>query len=140
LREVALEQRQSEIRKLARKQTLLPFDLGRGPLLRCSLLHLSDEQSLLLLTLHRLIADDWSVSLFVRDLARLYEASTQGQASPLAPVADQYANFVRSHEQPEAALAEHLAYWQKQVADAPPVLPLPADRSRPAVISWSGAS
>jgi amino acid adenylation domain-containing protein len=142
LRNATEEQQESLTRRLIREQAQQPFDLGRGPLLRCTLLQLPNEQSLLLLTLHRLIADDWSVAMLVRDLASLYEANLQEQPSPLPPVASQYADFVQlqAQEQTEEALAEHLAYWKRQVEDAPPVLPLPTDRPRPAVISWNGAT
>src|SRR5579884_1378594 len=142
LRDADQGEQESQIRRLQREQTLQTFDPGRGPLLRCTLLQLPNEQSFLLLTLHRLIADDWSVSLFVRDLANLYEANEREQSSPLSPVVSQYADFVQleAQEQSEDALSEHLAYWKQQVEDAPPVLPLPTDRPRPAVISWNGAT
>ncbi len=141
LRNVAQKQRESLAQRLIREQALQPFDLGRGPLLRCTLLQLPDEQSVLLLTLHRLISDDWSVALLVRDLANLYEASADNQLSPLPPVTSQYADFVvQEQELTESVLAENLAYWKQQVADAPPVLPLPTDHPRPAVTSWSGAT
>ena len=70
-----------------------PFVLSQGPLLRCTLLHLTSEQSLLLLHLHRIVCDDWSVALLVRELACLYDACAAGQPSPLPPLPWQYADF-----------------------------------------------
>src|SRR5713226_9761056 len=98
LRNVSQEQQQSLARRLVREQALSAFDLARGPLLRCTLLQLPNEQSLLLLTLHRLIADDWSAALLVREIASLYEANVHDLPSPLSSVASQYADFVQSQE------------------------------------------
>lgn len=137
-----VEQQQLLIQKLAHEQALLPFDLEQGPLVRCTLLQLSDEQSLLVLSLHRMIADDHAVALLIRELASLYDANADNQPSPLSPVSRQYADFAQAQEQAltEEALAEHLAYWKQQIEDAPSILPLPTDHPRPAATSWRGAT
>jgi amino acid adenylation domain-containing protein len=141
LQDESQAQQPSLIQRLQREQAQAVFDIGQGPLLRCALIQLSAEQSLLLLTVHRLIADDWAVALLIRELATVYEASADGQPSPLAPVSIQYAEFAQAQEQEQTteALAEHLAYWKQQVEDAPPILPLPTDHARPAATSWRGA-
>ncbi len=136
LQNISEEQQQAQLQRLTHEQALAPFDTEQGPLLRASLFQLSGTHSLLQLTLHRLIADDWTVALLVRELATLYEGTA------LSSVSSQYADFIKSQEQAltEEALAEHLTYWQQQIADAPSVLPLPTDRPRPATTSWRGAT
>jgi amino acid adenylation domain-containing protein len=142
LHNIAQEQQQARVRDLAREQALIPFNTEQGPLLRASLVQLSTTHSLLLLTLHRLIADDWTVSLLTREIANLYEADAKKATSALPPVSNQYADFIRTQEQAqtEEALAEHLAYWKQQIEDAPSVLPLPTDHPRPATTSWRGGT
>ena len=133
--------RVTDLRGTAAQQAQAPFVLDQGPLLRCTLVHLSSEQSLLLLHLHRIVSDDWSVGLLVRELACLYDACAAGGPSPLPPLPWQYADFAtwqREWLQGEAAAAE-LAYWRQQLASSPTGLDLPTDRPRPAVPSYRGA-
>src|SRR2546429_6243914 len=127
---------------LVTEQAQQPFVLSQGPLLRCMLLQLADEQSLLLLTLHRIVCDEWSVGVEVRDLACLYEACSSGQSSPLPPLSYQYTDFARRQHEEQAAetVAPHLAYWKQQLAEAPAVLQLPTDRPRPAVATLGGST
>jgi len=117
------------------------FDLTKGPLLRANLLRLGETEHVLLVTIHHIISDGWSVGVFVRELAALYEAYTAGRPSPLQELSIQYADFAawqRDWLQGER-LEEQLSYWRAQLSDAPQLLKLPTDRPRPPVQSYKGA-
>ncbi len=118
-----------------------PFDLIDGPLLRAHLLQLSETEHVLLLTMHHIVSDGWSMGVFVQELAALYDAYIAGRPSLLQELPIQYADFAvwqRDWLQGER-LEEQLSYWKSQLADVPPLLKLPTDRSRPPVQSYSGA-
>ncbi|HVR99815.1 MAG TPA: amino acid adenylation domain-containing protein [Thermoanaerobaculia bacterium] len=119
-----------------------PFDLTRGPLLRTLLLRIDREELLLLLTLHHIISDGWSISVLIRELTSLYRAFAGGQPSPLPELPLQYADFSRWQRERLSgpALEAHLAYWRKQLAGSPPSLDLPLDRPRPAVQTFRGST
>ncbi len=117
-----------------------PFDLARGPLWRLSLLRLAAGEHQLLLNLHHIVCDGWSVALLTRELAALYAAFVAGAPSPLAPLPLDYADFAawqRAHLA-GPAYGELVAYWRRQLAGAPPLLQLPTDRPRPAVETHRG--
>ena len=119
-----------------------PFDLERAPLLRATLLRLGPEDHRLLLTLHHIVSDGWSLGILYRELASLYEAFARGQLSPLPDPPLQYADF--AHWQREwlqgDRLNRHLAYWKEHLAGPPPALALPTDRPRPALQTYRGAT
>nr|AYM54404.1 nonribosomal peptide synthetase [Phaselicystis flava] len=141
LRALPPEARIEEARRLARAEARTPFDLARGPLLRAALLRLDEDEHVLLLSMHHTVADGWSVGVLAREITALYAASSRGEASPLAPLPIQYADWAawqREHLQ-GARLDELLAYWTRQLAGAPAALDLPTDRPRPAEPSFAGA-
>ena len=117
-----------------------PFDLARGPLFRAVLVRVGTGESLLLLDMHHIVADGWSLGVFFRELAALYEAFHQGRAPSLPALAVQYPDFAVWQREwlRGAVLDEQLAYWRERLAGAPPVLELPLDRVRPAVQSHRG--
>ncbi|MEA2693226.1 MAG: hypothetical protein QOJ16_2613, partial [Acidobacteriota bacterium] len=120
---------------LARAEGLAPFDLERGPLLRVRLLRLAPDRRLLLVSMHHIVSDAWSMEVFVRELAALYERS------PLPELHLQYADYAawqREWLQGEVLAAE-LAWWRERLAGAPGLLALPLDRSRPPVHTFAGA-
>jgi amino acid adenylation domain-containing protein len=121
--------------------TARPFDLSHGPLLRCRLLRLDDRESLLVLTLHHIVSDAWSLTLIARELGVLYGSFAAGRPSPLAELPVQYADFARWQRQQldDASLDRQIAYWKAQLQDAPTLLELPTDRPRPATRSFQGA-
>ena len=134
--------REERARRLAEQEAATPFDLSRGPLLRARLLRLSDSEHVLLLTMHHIISDGWSMGVLVREVAALYEAYRRGEESPLEELPIQYADFAvwqRGWLRGEV-LEEQLRYWREQLAGAPAVLELPTDRPRPPVQSFKGAS
>jgi amino acid adenylation domain-containing protein len=133
--------REAAVRRLAAREARQPFDLARGPLLRTALLRLADAEHVLLLTLHHIVSDGWSMGVLVRELAVLYAALAAGRPSPLPELPVQYADYAawqRSWLTGEA-LAAQLAYWRQALAAAPPLLDLPTDRPRPPVQTFRGA-
>jgi len=106
------------------------FDLTKAPLLRWKLLHLSEREHLLLLSTHHIVCDGWSAGVFVRELAALYDAFSQGQPSPLPELPIQYADFAIWQRQwlQGDVLETQLTYWKQQLGTIPPVLKLSSDR------------
>jgi amino acid adenylation domain-containing protein/non-ribosomal peptide synthase protein (TIGR01720 family) len=134
-------QRGEDALHLAAEDARQPFDLTQAPLLRASLLRLSECEHVLLFTLHHIITDEWSMAVLMREMGMLYEAFSRGEESPLEDLSIQYADYAtwqREWLRGEAQEKE-LSYWKKQLAGSPPVLELPADRPRPAVQSYRGA-
>ncbi|RYZ32408.1 MAG: non-ribosomal peptide synthetase, partial [Myxococcaceae bacterium] len=135
-------QREEEARRLANQEAHRPFDLEAGPLLRTSLVRLGDAEHLLLVTMHHIVSDGWSMGVLVRELTALYAAVHAAQAPTLAPLPVQYADFAVWQQgwlQGEA-LETQLAYWKEKLAGAPATLELPTDRPRPPVQSHRGAT
>ncbi|OYD97753.1 non-ribosomal peptide synthetase [Nostoc sp. 'Peltigera membranacea cyanobiont' 210A] len=118
-----------------------PFDLSSGPLLRVTLLVLSKTEHILLLNMHHIICDDWSMGVLIRELGTLYAAFAQNQPSPLLELPLQYADF--AHWQREwlqgEVLQTQLAYWREQLNDIS-ILHLPTDKPRPAIQSYQGST
>ncbi|MCN9243774.1 amino acid adenylation domain-containing protein [Streptomyces sp. RY43-2] len=119
-----------------------PFDLTAGPLLRMRLLRTADDEHLLVVVLHHIISDGWSVTVLFAEFAEIYAAFAEGRPSPLPPLEIQYGDVAlreRRHAQPHAS-AEALRYWKERLAGAPPVLELPPDHPRPPAQSFRGGS
>ena len=135
-------QREAETRRLVLADALRPFDFTHGPMLRASLLQLGNEEHVLSLTMHHIVSDGWSMGVLVHEFAALYTAFTSGRPSPLPELPVQYADYVQWQREwlTDEVLAQQLTYWKRQLEDAPPVLELPADRSRPVVQSFRGAT
>jgi len=141
LRHIEKQERVAEGQQHAQRESLVPFDLERAPLIRAKLLQFEAEEYVLIINMHHIISDAWSRSVFVSELAVLYEALIEGKSSPLSELPIQYADYVvwqRSWLR-DKTLANHVDYWRKQLRDAPPVLQLPSDRPRPPVQSFQGA-
>jgi amino acid adenylation domain-containing protein/non-ribosomal peptide synthase protein (TIGR01720 family) len=135
------KERQTEAVSLAHIEQERPFDLARGPVLRVSLVRVYDAEYLMLIVVHHIVFDGWSLGIFVQELKTLYTAFLKGMPSPLPDLSLQYADFAawqRQRMQGET-LDELLAYWKKQLEGTPGLLELPTDRSRPAVVSSRGA-
>ena len=135
------QQLQAEVQRRIEAEVRERFDLQRGPLFRASLLRLSDAEHVLLVTMHHVVSDGWSMGILMRELSSLYAAYREGRPSPLAELPVQYADYAlwqRGWLQ-GAALHRQLEYWRSQLAGAPAALELPTDRPRPAVASFKGA-
>jgi amino acid adenylation domain-containing protein len=133
---------QAEAQRLAAEEAQRPFDLARGPLLRAAVLRLDEKEHVLLVTMHHIVSDGWSVGIFIREIVALYGAFVRGRRSPLPDLPLQYADFAiwqRAWLQGEI-LETQLSYWKRQLGGDLPALELPADRPRPPVQTFQGAS
>ncbi|MFP2899919.1 amino acid adenylation domain-containing protein, partial [Corallococcus sp. 4LFB] len=132
--------REAEAHRLEVEEALRPFDLGKGPMLRARLLRLSETSHRVLMTMHHIASDGWSMDVLVREVSALYVAHRQGRPSPLPPLAIQYADYAVWQRQwlHGDLLEKQLDYWRHQLAGAPAVLELPLDRPRPAVRAHRG--
>ena len=119
-----------------------PFDLEQSPLLRIKLLRLSDAEHLLIVTIHHLVFDGWSVNVFLQELTKLYEAFCHGQPSPLSDLPIQYGDFADWQQQwvARSAFVSNLKYWKQQLSNSTLLLQLPTDRPRSPVRTFQGAS
>ncbi|HYR11430.1 MAG TPA: amino acid adenylation domain-containing protein, partial [Longimicrobium sp.] len=134
--------REAALRRRAREEAARPFDLSAGPLFRAALLRLGAEDHVLLLSMHHIVSDGWSMGVFFRELSALYEAYREGRESPLPELAVQYADYaVWQREQLGGEVLERqLSYWRERLAGAPELLELPIDHPRPAVQTHRGAT
>ncbi|HEX3475167.1 MAG TPA: amino acid adenylation domain-containing protein, partial [Kofleriaceae bacterium] len=131
----------ADVVERARREARRPFDLAAGPLIRTRLLRVGDGDHVLLLVLHHIVCDGWSIAILARELAAAYRA-VQAAAPLLPPPAVQYADFAAWQRAwlTGDRLAAQLAYWTEQLAGAPAALDLPTDRPRPAVRTTRGAA
>ena len=118
-----------------------PFDLEIGPLLRCQLFKLTANDHILAVTIHHIIADYWSLTLLMKEIAMLYPAFASHRPLPLPELAIQYGDYAvwQRDQSSESQRKLQLEYWQQQLAAPPALLQLPTDFSRPAVQSFRGA-
>jgi amino acid adenylation domain-containing protein len=133
---------EAEALDLAREEASSPFDLSTGPLLRATLLRLAPQEHILLLTVHHIVSDHWSMGVLFRELVELYRTRAEGRRPALPPLAWQYADYAVWQRQwlDDARMEEQLAYWKQRLAGAPAALDLPTDRPRPAVKTYRGAT
>jgi amino acid adenylation domain-containing protein len=137
---VNLAGKETEAEKLAYRESQTPFDLTKSPLLRVTLLKLQPEKHILLINMHHIISDGWSIGVFIRELSHLYGAFVAGKEATLPTLPIQYADFAVWQRQwlQGKVLGTQLEYWKQQLADAPPLLELPTDRPRPAIQTFQG--
>ena len=133
-------ERDGRIDTVTRAEAIAPFDLIQGPLLRIKLLKKNHDEHLLLVTLHHIVADGWSMGVLIDELVRLYDAASSGETATLPALPIQYRDYalwqrswLEAGEQ-----ARQLTYWLDKLGDEHPVLELPADRPRPAVPGHRG--
>ncbi|WP_152973026.1 non-ribosomal peptide synthetase, partial [Pseudomonas asplenii] len=119
-----------------------PFDLALGPLLRVGVIRLAPAEHVLFINIHHIIADDWSMTLLVQEIAEFYSRGVAGMACEFTPLALQYLDYAawQRRQVQNGLLIPQIEYWRTQLADAPELLHLPTDRSRPAVQTYRGAS
>lgn len=140
LREV--DENQQEARRLAASEARQAFDLSQGPLFSLKLWRLDEEEHILLVTMHHIISDGWSLTVLIREVVALYESFVKGANSPLPELEIQYADYAAWQREwfQGDVLEEQLSYWREQLAAAPPVLELSMDHARPAVQTFNGAA
>ena len=133
-------QREVVIARQINDEALRSFDLARDPLIRTSLLKLSEQESIFLLTMHHIVSDGWSILLFFQELSALYKAFSNAQASPLDELPVQYVDYASWQRDwlSVPLLERQLAYWKNKLGGELPVLELPADRPRPVVQTYPG--
>ncbi|WP_019305048.1 non-ribosomal peptide synthetase, partial [Xanthomonas oryzae] len=132
----------AEAQRHAEQETRTPFDLARGPLIRGRLLQLAAHEHRLLITMHHIVADGWSISVLLQELGALYTAFAQGKGDPLPALPIQYPDYAvwqrRWIDGP--LLQRQLRFWREHLHGAPMLLELPTDRPRPAVQDYTGNS
>src|SRR6185369_12535944 len=139
-----LDQRsQAEIgERMKREEASAGFNLSTGPVLRAKLIKQGAEDHLLLVTMHHIVSDGWSIGVLVKEFSALYEAYRRGEESPLPELPVQYADYAlwqREWLQGEV-LDEQLRYWEEKLAGAPAMIELPADRARGAFRAGGGTA
>jgi len=138
LRSKAVEQEAAE----TDDEFLQPFDLSKGPLIRARLLRISDSEHVLLVVMHHIISDGWSLSVLCHDLGVLYSAHTGRGDHQMSPLPIQYVDYVDwQQNHVRGILRDHqLKYWTEKLRGSPPILKVPADRARPATQSYRGSN
>ncbi|HFT1985759.1 TPA: non-ribosomal peptide synthase/polyketide synthase [Pseudomonas aeruginosa] len=134
-------EQEARLREEAQRESLQPFDLGEGPLLRVRLIRLGEERHVLLLTLHHIVSDGWSMNVLIEEFSRFYSAYATGAEPGLPALPIQYADYALwQRSWLEAGEQERqLEYWRGKLGERHPVLELPTDHPRPAVPSYRGS-
>ncbi len=116
------------------------FDLSRGPLFRALLIRLKDSENVLVLNMHHIISDGWSMGVLFKELSACYDSYSRGEAPDLAPLEIQYPDFAlwQRNQLEGETLEKQLAYWKKNLDNSEESLELPADHSRPPVLTYKG--
>ena len=130
------------VSRLAAEEARRSFDLANGPLLRLALIRMAEQRHVLLLTMHHIVSDGWSIGVFCKEIVTLYESFSAGGQSPFAELPIQYVDFAhwqRNWLQGDVLQAQ-LNYWKQQLAGIPPLLEIPTDRRRPVFQSYQGAN
>ena len=142
LQNLPLNDREAEVLRLVNEEPQRPFDLAKGPLLRVTLLKLAAAEYALLFTVHHIIADAWSIGIFISELAALYEAFDARKPSPLPKLPIQYVDYAVWEQQQlqGKALETQLNYWRQRLGGQLPVLGLPTAQPRSEVQTFRGAT
>jgi amino acid adenylation domain-containing protein len=142
LTEIPADEQNEVLQKLAQQESRKGFDLHKPPLLRVTFFKLSERQAVLLFTIHHIVSDGWSTGVFVREMAKLYEAflHNENTSAALPELALQYADYAIWQRQKldSPDIERLLSYWRKRLAGPLPSMALPTDRPRPAIRSAIG--
>ncbi|HLK58120.1 MAG TPA: amino acid adenylation domain-containing protein, partial [Chthonomonadaceae bacterium] len=141
LSQAAEPERQQEAGRLLNEAAQRPFDLEGGPLFRALLLKLGAEEYILVLSMHHIVSDGWSLGVLTQELTVLYAAFSSGQSSPLPELEVQYADYAVWQREwlRGKVLEDQVAYWRQHLQGAPALLELPMDRPRPPMQTFAGA-
>ncbi|HEY0143904.1 MAG TPA: amino acid adenylation domain-containing protein, partial [Thermoanaerobaculia bacterium] len=137
------EERDRKARELCEADAAIPFDLTRGPLLRAHVIKLEEHEHILMLTMHHIVTDGWSLGILVNELRTIMDALREGRQPELAPLPIQYVDYAvwqRRWLEEGGILKEQLAYWKEKLAGGPESLDLLTDYPRAAVQSLAGAT
>ena len=139
LSELPAPEREAAARRVMAEEAGTPFDLTAGRLMRVALIRLAAEEHIVVLTLHHIVSDGWSMGVLVREVTELYRAQVEGRPPALRELPVQYADYaVWQRAWLAEGMAAEVAYWRERLAGAPPLLELPTSRPRPAVQSFRG--
>jgi amino acid adenylation domain-containing protein len=141
VRRLSAGAQRAEVRHHVEVEADTPFDLSRGPLIRARLLAAADDEHVLVVTMHHIVTDGWSMGVLIREMGVCYDAFTRGDVPELPSLPVQYADYAAWQRAwlVGEVLESQLAYWRRQLTDLPP-LELPTDRPRPAVPSRAAAT
>jgi acyl carrier protein/NRPS condensation-like uncharacterized protein len=141
LQHLAEDERPDEARRLSAEWLRRPFDLEVAPLIRVGVIRHRPTEHMLVIVVHHLVIDGWSMELLIREVSALYSAFSRGLPSPLQSVSAQYADYAiwQKQQVQERILDRELSYWIDRLVDAP-VLELPTDRPRPPAPSYRGST
>ena len=128
----------SELQQHVDDETSRPFDLSSGPLFRAKLFRLAPQRHALLVMMHHIVSDGWSMEIFNRELGALYNGYCHNRPASLVDLPVQYLDYAVWQRQQADSLQQQLDYWRQQLNGAPQVLELPTDKVRPAVQSFNG--
>lgn len=136
-----LPENENEASRLIEEEARWHFDLGEAPLFRAQLLRLAEDEHVLIVNLHHIISDDWSLGILFREISSLYPAFANGHSSTLEELPIQYADYAAWQREwlRGETLEKQLSYWKDQLSGVLPVMELPADHPRPAIQSFRGA-
>ncbi|MBG1259151.1 amino acid adenylation domain-containing protein [Nostoc commune] len=142
LQEFSPDQRFQQVQQKVKQELETPFNLAKSQSLRVTLLQVAHQEFVLLVSMHHIVFDGWSVSIFTQELFTLYQAFLSNSSSPLPSLPIQYADFAVWQRQwwCEERLQTQLDYWKQQLSHAPPILELPSDRPRLSVQTFRGKS
>ncbi|MBZ4422338.1 non-ribosomal peptide synthase/polyketide synthase [Myxococcus sp. RHSTA-1-4] len=142
LQHLPASQRPAEALRLANAESRKPFDLRAGPLLRATLVRVEEREHVLVLVMHHIVSDGWSMGVLVKEVGELYRARAAGSEPRLAALDVQYADWAQWQREwlEGGELEAQLGWWRERLRDAPAALELPTDRPRPTVQSSAGAS
>ena len=140
LMELPESDREEQAQRIANAEASKQFDLRRGPLVRAKFIRLAEDKVILVLVMHHIISDGWSVNVLIRELATLYEQMYHNQDMELPDLAVQYVDFAAWQREwlSGERLQSQIDYWGDHLAGLPPVLELPTDFARPAVVTHNG--
>ncbi|KST70379.1 non-ribosomal peptide synthetase [Mastigocoleus testarum] len=141
LQKLSSEEQQAEVIHQVNREAQKPFDLERGSLLRATLWQLGEDNNVLLLNMHHIISDLWSMGILVQELTVLYDAFSQKKPSPLAELSIQYADYAYWQRQwlKSAAFSQELSYWTRKLSGNLPILQIPTARPHPQLPTFRGA-
>lgn len=132
---------EDEVKRLAREEGRRSFQLSKGPLIRVTLLKISPEEYVLILSMHHIISDGWSMGLLVKEISEYYEAFLKGQKASLPEPGIQYGDYAEWQRDwlQGTVLEKEMDFWRSLLKGAPTIIDLPTDRRRPSIQSTNGA-
>ncbi len=142
LTDIPSDIQEDEVQNRLQEESRRPFNLSSDLMIRATLFKLQEQEFVLLFVLHHIATDGWSMGIFFREFAILYNAFCQGKPSPLRELPIQYADFAlwqKDQWTKGQVMAKQFVYWKKQLRNSPPILPLPVDKPRPEAQTFKGS-